>query len=252
MGGRTLSGPVTRPDGSLAWLRVESATKPGGRLWEGNRLAEELLPPYTPRPRLLAAHTWGTTPMLFQALVFSRLDASPVSLTPDLREPPTLSRTWWTDLRTVLHDLQQVNPPHGRRSHTPGFLARVPTHLPEVAEAGVDLTVHSWEVAHGDLHWANLTRDPLVLLDWEGWGSAPAGYDAAVLHAYALPEPDTAAQVHKVFAEELDTETGQLAQLIICAEIVQAAPRDDLHARLAPYAHAHVRFPSRGSRLSSV
>ena len=91
-----------------------------------------------------------------------------------------------------------------------------------------------------ELHWANLTRDPLVLLDWEGWAPAPAGYDAAVLHAYALPEPDTAAQVREVFAEELDTEAGHLAQLIICAEIVQAAPRDDLHARLAPYASAHV------------
>jgi hypothetical protein len=177
---------------------------------------------------------------MFQALVFSRLDASPVSLTPDLREPPALSLTWWRELRTVLYHLQQVDPPQGRRSHTPGFLTRVPTHLPEVAEAGVDLTVRTWVSAHTDLHWANLTRDPLVLLDWEGWASAPAGYDAAVLHAYALPQPDTAAQVHEVFAEELDTEAGRLAQLIICAEIVQAAARDDLHARLAPYTRTHV------------
>jgi hypothetical protein len=241
VGGRTVSGPVTRSDGSPAWLRVESATKPGGRLWEGNRLAEDLLPSNIPRPRLLAAHTWGAGPV-FQALLFTQVTAPPVSATPDLREPPTVDSAWWAGLRTVLHDLHQVPPPHGRRSHTQGYFTRIPTHLPEVVEAGVDLTVHSWEAAHGDLHWANLTQGPLVLLDWEGWASAPAGYDAAVLHAYALPEPDTAAQVREVFSEELDTEAGRLAQLIICAEVVQAAPRDDLHARLAPYARAHARF----------
>ncbi|WP_159945321.1 MULTISPECIES: phosphotransferase [unclassified Nocardiopsis] len=219
---------------------MESAPKPGGRLWEGNRLAEKALPPHLPRPRLLAAHTWGTSP-LFQALLFSHVDALPVSMTPDLREPPTIDTTWWTQLRTALHELQQVRPPHGRRSHTPGYITRIPTHLPEIVEAGVDLTVRTWVTAHTDLHWANLTHDPLVLLDWEGWGAAPAGYDAAVLYAYALAEPDTAVQVRKAFADVLDTEDGRLAQLLICAEIIQAAPRDDMHTRLAPHAHAHAR-----------
>jgi hypothetical protein len=240
VGGRTVSGPVTDPDGAPAWLRVESAPKPGGRLWEGNRLAEQLLPPHIPRPRLLAAHTWGTGPV-FQAQVFSHVPASAASKTPDLHEPPNVDPTWWTDLRSVLHDLQQVPAPHGRRSHTPGYIARIPTYLPEVVERGVDLTVRTWVTAHGDLHWANLTKDPLVLVDWEGWGTAPAGYDAAVLHAYALAEPDTAAKVRATFADVLDTEDGRLAQLLISAEIIQAAPRDSLHARLAPHAHAHAR-----------
>ncbi len=42
------------------------------------------------------------------------------------------------------------------------------------------------------MHWANLT-EPLCLLDWEGWGMAPEGFDAAALYAYALLQPDTAA-----------------------------------------------------------
>jgi hypothetical protein len=240
VGGRTVSGPVTRPDGSTAWLRVESAPQPGGRLWEGNRLAEQILPPRIPRPRLLAAYTWGAGPV-FQALVFTHVHASPVSTTPDLNKPPTVATTWWADLHTALHDLQQVPAPHGRRSHTPGYIARIPTHLPEVVEADVDLTVRTWVTSHGDLHWANLTQDPLVLLDWEGWGTAPAGYDAAVLHAYALAEPDTAAKVRARFSDVLGTEDGRLAQLIICAEIVQAAPRDALHTHLARYARDHAR-----------
>ncbi|GAA1457424.1 phosphotransferase [Nocardiopsis exhalans] len=240
VGGRTVSGPVTRPEGHVAWLRVESAPKPAGRLWEGNRLAEEILPARIPRPRLLAAHTWGTGPV-FQALVFSRVDAAPVSSTPDLRGPLTVDSTWWTALRRTLRALHHVKAPQQRRSHTPGYIERIPTYLPEVVEAGVDLTVRTWATAHADLHWANLTHNPLVLMDWEGWGAAPAGYDAAVLHAYALPVPDTAARVRAAFADVLDTEDGRLAELIICAEIIQAAPRDDLHARLAPYARAHAR-----------
>ncbi len=162
-----------------------------------------------------------------------------MSTTPGLCEPPAVDSAWWTGLRTALHGLQQVPAPDGRRSHTPGYIARIPNHLTEVIEAGVDLTVRTWVTSHGDLHWANLTRDSLVLLDWEGWGTAPAGYDAAVLHAYALAEPETAAEVHACFSDVLDTAGSRLAQLLISAEIVQAAPRDVLHAWLAPYAHAH-------------
>ncbi|GAA1442063.1 phosphotransferase [Nocardiopsis tropica] len=240
VGGRTLSGPVTHTPGDSAWLRVESATKAGGRMWEGNRLAEKALPPHIRRPRLIADYSWGHEPV-FQALLFSRVDTPSVSPTPDLQAPPTTGSAWWTDLRTMLHRLRQVPAPQGRRSHTPGYIERIPHHLPEVAQAGVDLTVRSWVTSHADLHWANVTRDPLTLLDWEGWGAAPAGYDAAVLHAYSLAVPETAAKVREVFADMLDNQDGRLAHLVICAEIVQAAERDPLHARLAPYAR---RFAS--------
>ncbi len=237
VGGRTLSGPVTRTDGSSAWLRVASAPRPGGRMWEGNLVAEKTLPAHIPRPRLLAAHEWGSGPV-FQALVFSRLNAFPVSPTPDLQGPPAVDSAWWTSLRATLHQLQQVPALAGRHSHTPGFIERLPTHLPEIGQAGVDLAVRAWVTSHADLHWANLTRTPLTLLDWEGWAAAPLGYDAAVLHAYALTHPETATKVREVFADVLDTADGRLAHLIICAEIIQAAPRDALHARLAPHARA--------------
>jgi aminoglycoside phosphotransferase (APT) family kinase protein len=103
-----------------------------------------------------------------------------------------------------------------------------------------DLTVPAWETSHGDLHWANLTADPLGVIDWEGWGLAPTGYDAAVLHTYALPQPKTAARVREVFADVMETETGWFSQLIIAAEVIQAAERDDLHARLLPHVQRQV------------
>lgn len=33
------------------------------------------------------------------------------------------------------------------------------------------------------------------VLDWEGWGSAPCGYDAATLYMCALFTPETAARI---------------------------------------------------------
>ncbi|WP_431870151.1 hypothetical protein [Nocardiopsis eucommiae] len=43
-----------------------------------------------------------------------------------------------------------------------------------------------------------------------------------------------------MFGSLLRTETGRLAQLVICAEIIQASERDDIHARLRPYAEGLV------------
>lgn len=95
-------------------------------------------------------------------------------------------------------------------------------------------------MAHGDLHWANLTSDPLEIIDWEGWGLAPAGYDAAVLHAYALPQTETAKKVRNAFADILDTPSGRLAEFVIAAEIIQAAERDSVHKRLEADVRQHL------------
>ncbi|MGH3885275.1 MAG: hypothetical protein ACRDSZ_01695 [Pseudonocardiaceae bacterium] len=68
-------------------------------------------------------------------------------------------------------------------------------------------TVTTWSTAHGDLQWANLTAPAPYLLDWEGWGIAPAGYDAATLYCYSLLAPNTARRVYETFTDILDTST---------------------------------------------
>ncbi|WP_285732670.1 phosphotransferase [Nocardiopsis sp. ATB16-24] len=234
VGGRTLSGPVATVEGFLCWLRVMSAPTPGGKVWEGAGLAAELIGDGVPRPCLLSEYTWGEGPV-FQALLWERLSGTVVSATPDLTVPVKVEPGWWGGLRQALDALHEVPTPEGRQVFSQAFVHRIPDHIPETAETGIDTTVRKWVTAHGDLHWANLTDNPLSIIDWEGWGAAPAGYDAAVLHAYALPVAEIAAKVRQVFADVLDTDDGHLAHLIICAEIIQASERDELHARLAPY-----------------
>ncbi|WP_406132242.1 phosphotransferase [Streptomyces sp. NBC_00989] len=89
-----------------------------------------------------------------------------------------------------------------------------------------------WECAHGDFHAANLTTGGTVL-DWEGWGIAPRGYDAAIFYAYAQLAPDTAARIRRELAAFLEGAAGRAALLVVCAELLQSASRGD-HPDLTP------------------
>lgn len=240
LGGRTLSGPVLANGGLPAWLRLLAAPQPSGKIWEGAALADAVLPDEIPRPRMLGEHAWQEGEgVAFQATLWTLLRGHVLSPTPDLSAPPLVDDAWWRSLRACVTDMGEAAVPSGREVMTEAYIGRIPRFIPMLE--GADLTVHRWEAAHGDLHWANLTRNPLEIIDWEGWGAAPAGYDAAVLLAYALPAPATAAKVREVFGDVLDTEHGRLAQLVICAEIIQASERDDVHARLKPYAQRLAR-----------
>jgi hypothetical protein len=90
-----------------------------------------------------------------------------------------------------------------------------------------DPTVTRWVAAHADLHWANLLAPDCVLVDWEGWGLAPAGYDAACLYVHTLLVPATAAMVHAELAAQLDTRDGLLAQLYATTRLLQRIDQGD-------------------------
>lgn len=222
------------PRGFPAWLRLMGAPYPGGKTWDGALLADAMLSETVPRPVILGEHTWQEETGAYQATLWTRLRGEVLSPTPDLSAPADVDELWWKDLRYCVEEIRSTAFPPGREVMTQAYIRRIPRFIPALVDS--DLTIHRWEAAHGDLHWSNITRTPLQIIDWEGWGAAPAGYDAAVLLAYALPAPATAAKVRDVFDDILDTEHGRLAQLVICAEIIQASERDDLHARLRPYA----------------
>ena len=86
-----------------------------------------------------------------------------------------------------------------------------------------DLADQPWTTAHGDLHYANLCAPQLHMLDWEGWGLAPAGYDAAMLHSRSLLAPAAAGRVHAEFGDLLNTAHGRFAELAVITELLDAA-----------------------------
>ncbi|GAA2275177.1 hypothetical protein GCM10010430_71390 [Kitasatospora cystarginea] len=235
--GRTLSRPVATASGD-GWLRLVSAQadKAGGKLWEGPQEAERLMPPAVPRPRLRERHVWTEGEYGYLAELYEAVTTPTITTRePILREAPALDGAWWDGLRGALDAIATVS--SSRVAVRQEYLDRA---MPEYLGIPIDTAAPVWTTAHGDLHWANLTGPTLTVLDWEGWGIAPAGYDAALLHAYSLLVPDTAAEVRQRLGHILDTSAGRFAELVVITELLQAVTRGDnleleepLRARLA-------------------
>ncbi|MEV4041918.1 phosphotransferase [Streptomyces sp. NPDC049744] len=139
-------------------------------------------------------------------------------------EPP-LTATWWSDLRTALSGLSTVHT--DRTAVRQAYLDRAMPNYLAFLGGPVPTVPRAWSTAHGDLHWANLTGPELGILDWEGWGTAPVGYDAALLHAYSVGVPPAADRVRDELSAVLDSESGRFAELVVITELLQSAERGD-------------------------
>ncbi|WP_240796181.1 hypothetical protein [Streptomyces sp. RFCAC02] len=99
--------------------------------------------------------------------------------------------------------------------------------MPKFLGPSVDTRAPSWSTAHGDLNWANLCAPQLVILDWEGWGRAPTGYDAATLHSYSLLVPSVTRRIRSEFADVLNTPAGRFAELAVITELLEGTTHGD-------------------------
>lgn len=224
---RTLSGAVTSAHGT-GWLRVvaEHPDKAHGKLWDGPKTAQEQLPSGIPRPVLHDVHDWQTADWTYRAELYQHTDAIVISRSPVLEHDPDLPATWWAQLRSALDSL--VEAPSERIAVREEYIRRA---VPQYTSR--DIGDIEWSTAHGDFHWSNLGGPNLTILDWEGWGRAPIGFDAAQLHLYSLRSPATAARVRQTFAHILDTPAARVAELTICAQVLQAADRTPFYKELA-------------------
>ncbi|MEV6972529.1 hypothetical protein [Kitasatospora sp. NPDC093806] len=181
------------------------------------------MPPTVPRPHLRERRTWTEDGHGYLAELYDKVTAATITTDePTLREAPDLDDAWWDGLSTALDAIATV--PSDRVAVRQEYLDRA---MPQYLGRSIDTKAPAWTTAHGDLHWANLTSPALTVLDWEGWGVAPAGYDAALLYSYSLLVPDTAARVRRRLAHILDTPAGQFAELVVITELLQTITRGD-------------------------
>nr|WSW64557.1 phosphotransferase [Streptomyces sp. NBC_00998] len=159
-----------------------------------------------------------------------------VSPRPVLDQDPGLPETWWKEMLAALDALADVPPPTDREAVREEYLRRL---IPEFTGHQVDHV--AWTTAHGDLHYGNITRGPHIL-DWEGWGSAPYGYDAATLYLYALLTPETAARIRTELSPVLDRPEARTGLLTVCAQVLQAQDRVDFYAELAGPVREHLTY----------
>jgi hypothetical protein len=221
--GRTLSQPVTGRDGR-AWLRLACAPadQTDDTFWDGALAADRAVPPSVPRPRLRTIQDWTDPPWKYRAELY---DMARGQVASSLSTPTTstdLPNAWWTDLRAALERLATVTTDRSTiRQRYIDYL------LPRYLGVPIHATATTWTTAHGDLHPANLCAPTLQILDWEGWGLAPAGYDAATLYVHSLAVPTIASRVRHEFGFVLETPSGRYAELVAIAELLHGAASDE-------------------------
>lgn len=145
-----------------------------------------------------------------------------------VEEPPvgrsasavTLTDQWWTALAAALdalaaHRTTRIATPDCE----PLSQERVNAVISKVFP-GIDTTIDEYATAHADLNWANVTGPELWIIDWEDWGTAPRGLDAANLWFSSLREPTMAEKVREHRRADLASRTGKIMALWRCAEFL--------------------------------
>ncbi|WP_043224563.1 hypothetical protein [Streptomyces sp. NRRL F-5193] len=225
------NGTAGFPTSAGTWLRL-AWVRPGAfsaQSWTGLEASVALHG--VPRPEWIAGATWYDRgrEVVWRVDEMSQAVAPALSPTGSIDRDTHLADTWWSDLRTALgnlarHDTSRVCV---QQSH-------LSLRITEVYGDQVDTTVTEWACAHGDIGYANLTAAPLMILDWEDWGKAPVGWDAACLWSASLAVPALADRVLAEFADVLDTRSGRLSQLMLCANVTRAHRRT---GRVGPLTH---------------
>jgi hypothetical protein len=173
-------------------------------------------------PELLDVWEVAEAGLRFRAELSTFVSDLVCSASPKLQGPISFPNDWWRQLRSSLDAVAATGA--DRVSVRQDLVTR---RLDWVSGGTVPTEVRVFTASHGDMHWANVTSGTCVLLDWEGWGLGPVGLDAAMLHAYSLLVPETAARVFETFADVLDTPSGRQTQLFAAAELLVTVGRGD-------------------------
>lgn len=231
---RSVGSKVKKGD-QYFWLRVVSENKNWiqKEWWEGNEAANAIKG--IPKPQVLNRLEWERGEFKLRAELMTFMEGKTCSVTPELRSELDLPDRWWAQLRCSLDRLAAC-PTKRVKVKQEKITRRVMVFFGDE----LDTEVTHWATAHGDFHWGNLQFPNLSILDWEGWGKAPVGYDAATLYCYSLLIPSVADQVYKMFSDILNTRDGVIAQLYVITRLLRRIDHGD-SLDLAGPLHRHAK-----------
>ncbi|RAY14603.1 hypothetical protein DPM19_12610 [Actinomadura craniellae] len=218
------------------WVRIERriTAKIGAQGWNGAECAAVLRDVAMPVWRAGASWREPSGEVMWRADEMELLPALPVKPAGVLTADPGLPEDWWAGLNSSLDALavQETT-----RVATPDTVMISRRHVAETVEAvfgvSVDASIDQWAPAHADFHWANITGPAFCVFDWEDWGMAPRGLDAANLWSNSLAVPALAERVRRERERDLGSRDGKVMMLFCLAKIVgpHAHPDDP---RLGP------------------
>lgn len=169
--------------------------------------------PNVSRPSIIRTTDWSTDGIPWCALQFTLAPSPAAAKTAALTQPiASVDDPWLARLKQVLDRVGGM--PLTRWHAHPGTIARV---IARRFGARAPIDIDEWRVAHGDINWGNVTTPSLSLLDWEYWGAAPRGFDAATLLVHSIIDPAMTRKITALFADDLETPTGRVAQLYLLA-----------------------------------
>ncbi|MER6316373.1 phosphotransferase [Streptomyces sp. NPDC001581] len=115
------------------------------------------------------------------------MTSPPVGKSALVLDDPGLPDAWRETLNASLDALAARQT---RRLATPDTVTitqeQVTQTLAEAFPCLADTGIEQWAPAHADLTWANVMGPEFSIIDWEDWGMAPRGRDAATLWGNAL------------------------------------------------------------------
>jgi hypothetical protein len=237
---KSAGSKVSNVHGKTWWLRVLRLPKSqkNETIWTGLKNSAKL--EGVKKPSWYSDHEWDEIEFCCRADVLEFIKDKPISDKLELSSEIELPEVWLSQLRLSLENLHRVT--------TTRVCVRqdlVTRRLQSRFGTTVDATITEWETSHGDLHWANVTTPNCWLLDWEAWGSAPKGFDVALLYCSALTQPRTAASVYEYFRDWLETPNGKKSQMFACAELMRMTEVHSDHPGL------YSLLMQRGQKLAS-
>jgi hypothetical protein len=207
------------------WVRIEARPLSMLAGQGGGVESAACLPRTVAKPEWYRGLSWQAPEhhLLWRADETELVTVPPVKPGGVLRADPGLAEAWWATMSRSLGALAaqttiRVATPH----MVPISQRRVTAMIERVFAGRVETTVTEWAVAHADVAWANVTAPECWLLDWEDWGVAPRGWDAATLWGNSLAVPALAARVQREYQADLGSRSGLLSQLFFCAEMIAA------------------------------
>ncbi|MEU9026776.1 phosphotransferase [Streptomyces sp. NPDC048383] len=216
---RSLGAPTDRG----TWVRIERRRfEPiGEQGWNGTEAAAVLRDVVMPEWYQGLAWRAPGEPVMWRADELELITAAPVGKGALMLEAPGLPGAWWAALNTSLDALAAQQTP---RVATPDtelinqelVTAKLGAVFPEL----IDTTVERWVPAHADLTWANVMGAEFCIIDWEDWGMAPRGLDAATLWGNALVVPELADRVYRERRVDLESRDGKLMALFFLSKII--------------------------------
>ncbi|MFE9725913.1 hypothetical protein ACFYQ5_20535 [Streptomyces sp. NPDC005794] len=216
------------------WVRIERRGLDRIRVQGGDGTASAEALRGIAKPAWLAGVAWRdeTERVMWRADETRLLPGAPVG-SAVVAEAPRLTEEWWASLNASLEALASQ---HTNRIATPDtetLTQELVTGTIHSVFPGVDTAVADWRPAHADLNWANVTAPVFCVFDWEDWGMAPCGLDAANLWGASLAVPALADRVRRERRDDLASRDGKLMTLFVAAKILGPYSEPD-DPRLVP------------------